>query len=257
MGEATLWGMIDAQLIVFPLVVDDLNAATLVFSAPLEATRSLVPGHLFEVLEVEPGTAQLTVAVIEYRRGSWGAYNGFSVAARGRPVGVPDAPMGAFVLPSPVSDRFGCEAAHRALGMPGSVEDIDVTSTDDLVTVEITSEGRHAATVRIPRVPSGTPPGRIETVGYSEVDGGLRSVRVEFDVPTGLVQPDEVKIELGTGRLADTLRSLGLPRRPELCTWGERLSAVFHQGERVPAPQAEASEPSERSGAAEAIRMGG
>ena len=241
MGEARLWGMIDAQPIVFPLVVDHLNAATLLFSAPVEAARSLVPGHLFEVHEAEPGRAEITVVIIQYRRGSWGAYNAFNVGVRGRPVGVPAAPMGAFVLPSPVSDRFGCEAAHRALGMPGSVEPIDVSHAPDHVTVSVMPEGRHEVTVRMPRVARQRPPVRIETVGYSEVEGALQSVRVEFDVPVDLIDPHDVEIELGAGPLADTLRTLGLPCRPELCTWGERLSAVFHQAERVPAPRRAAS----------------
>jgi hypothetical protein len=241
MGEARLWGMIDAQPIVFPLVVDHLNAATLLFSAPVEAARSLVPGHLFEVGESQPGTAEITVVITQYRRGSWGAYNAFNVGARGRPVGMPAAPMGAFVLPSPVSDRFGCEAAHRALGMPGSVEPIDVSHAPDHVTVSVMPEGRHEVTVRMPRVARQSPPVRIETVGYSEVEGALQSVRVEFDVPVDLIDPHDVEIELGAGPLADTLRTLGLPCRPELCTWGERLSAVFHQAERVPAPRRAAS----------------
>ena len=251
MGEARLWGMIDAQPIVFPLVVDHLNAATLLLSAPIEALRSLVPGHLFEVRESDPGRAEITVVMIEYRRGSWGAYNAFNVGARGRPVGVPGAPPGAFVLPSPVSDRFGCEAAHRALGMPGSVEPIEVSHAPDRVTVSVTPEGRHEVTVRLPRVPRQRPPVRIETTGYSEVQGALQSVRVEFDVPADLIDPDDVDIQLGAGPLADTFRAVGLPRRPDLCTWGERLSAVFHQAERVPAPRVEHSD------SVEAIRMGG
>jgi hypothetical protein len=250
MGEARLWGMIDAQPIVFPLVVDHLNAATLLFPAPVDAARSLVPGHLFEVRESEAGTAEITVVIIEYRRGSWGAYNAFNVGVRGRPVGVPGAPMGAFVFPSPVSDRFGCEAAHRALGMPGSVEPIGVSHAPDHVTVSVTPEGRHEVTVRLPRVTRQSPPVRIETVGYSEVEGALQSVRVEFDVPTDLIDPDDVEIELGAGPLADTLRTLGLPRRPDLCTWGERLSAVFHKAEGVAAPR-------RARDAAGAIRMGG
>jgi hypothetical protein len=226
--------MIDAQPIVFPLVIDDLNAATLLVTAPVEAVRSLVPGDLFEVLEFEEGTAQLTIAAVQYRHGSWGSYNGFSIGARGRPAGVPEAPLGAFILPTLVNDRFGCEAAHRALGMPGSVEEIEVALAVDRVTISVTSEGEHAVSVHLPRVPATSGPVGIETVGYTEVDGGLQSVRVQFDMPTALADPDDVEIELGTGRLAGMLRVLGLPCRPDLCTWGEGLSAVFHQSERVP-----------------------
>jgi hypothetical protein len=99
--------------------------------------------------------------------------------------------------------------------------------------------------VRLPRVPATSGPVGIETVGYTEVDGGLQSVRVQFDMPTALADPDDVEVELGTGRLAGMLRVLGLPCRPDLCTWGEGLSAVFHQSERVPrregAPKVEPS----------------
>jgi Acetoacetate decarboxylase (ADC) len=234
MGEATVWGMIDAQPIVFPLLVEDLNAATLVYSVPVEAARAMVPGDLFEVDEAEPGTAHLTVAAVEYRRGSWGSYNSFSFGPRGRPAGVEDAPMGAFLLPTPVNDRFGLEAAHRALGMPGWIEQIDLCRDDDRVTVEVRSGGRPAVTLRLPRVPqSPIGPVRIETVGYTVVDDGLQAVRLEFDLPTGIVDPGDVELELGTGPLADTLRHLGLPLRPDVCMWGERLSAVFHPREPV------------------------
>lgn len=244
MGEPTHWGMIDAQPIVFPLVVDDLNAATLVYSVPAEAASALVPADLFEIDEVEPGTAHLTVAVVEYRHGSWGAYDAFSLGPRGRPVGVPGAPLGAFLLPSPVNDRFGLEAAHRALAMPSSLQDIAIVHDDGHVMVDVTSEGRRGLRLRLPRVASSPMgPVRIETVGYTVVDGGLQAVRVEFDLPTGLVDPDDVELELGVGPLAETLRTLGLPRRPDLCSWGEHLSAVFHPRQSVPPPGTTGSRP--------------
>ena len=48
-----------------------------------------------------------------------------------------------------------------------------------------------------------------------------------IELGTGFVDPAEVRIELGSSPVADELRSLGLPRAPDLAVWGEGLRAVF------------------------------
>lgn len=234
-GEATLWGMIDAVPIRFPLLVDDLDAAALVFPVPAEAAQALVPGDAFEVVESEPGTADFLIVALEYHAGSWRAYNGLYLGPRVRPVGAPHGRTGTFLLPAPVSDRFGYEVAYRVLGLPGSVEDLEMRLTDVDVTVSLRSCGRHALTLRLPRVRSDEAPRSIDIVAYGYLDGRPQVIPYEFDEPQGAVDGGDVVVELGTGWLADTLRDLGLPRRPTFCAWGEGLSAVFGRAEPLPA----------------------
>ena len=52
---ATVWGEIDGQTITFPMEVEAMNAATLLFSVPAAAAAALLPGDAFEVVEVGAG----------------------------------------------------------------------------------------------------------------------------------------------------------------------------------------------------------
>jgi hypothetical protein len=51
-----------------------------------------------------------------------------------------------------------------------------------------------------------------------------------MDMGTGFVDGSEVMISLGEGEVARELESLGLPKPPEFCSWGEGLSATFQLG---------------------------
>ncbi|HEX8804335.1 MAG TPA: acetoacetate decarboxylase family protein [Acidimicrobiales bacterium] len=231
--ETTVWGMIDTEPILFPLVVDDFNAATIIFPVPAAVARTLVTGDAFEVVESAPGTAQLVVAAVEYRQGPWGPYNGLNVGPRVHPAGAPHQTPGAFLLPGPVNRRFSYEAAHRALGMPMSMGDIEVERTDDRVTFSVSQDGERAVTLRFPRVRSDLRSTPIDTVAYMTVDEVPFVVPIEFGMPTGLVDPGDLEVELGTGWLADVFRGLRLPCAPDVCLWGEGLSATFHMGQEV------------------------
>ena len=41
------------------------------------------------------------------------------------------------------------------------------------------------------------------------------------------------ELALGTGVIADQLRSLGLPKRPLMCAWMERMYATFGPAEKL------------------------
>ena len=65
------------------------------------------------------------------------------------------------------------------------------------------------------------------TLTYSYIDGVPTLVPLTIELPTGVVDGEEVEIELGTSAAADELRSLGLPRPPEMAMWGEGLKGTF------------------------------
>lgn len=48
-----------------------------------------------------------------------------------------------------------------------------------------------------------------------------------------LARPADVELTLGTGPIAEELRSLRLPKAPDFCTWGEDGCATFQLGQEV------------------------
>lgn len=230
----TVWGEIDGREITFPMDVDDFNAATLLFSVPADAAAALLPGDAFEIVEVAPGIAQFILAACDYVSNPWGDYNELNLGFLARPAGAPPEVIGSFVYRMPVDQAFTCAAGNQVMGFPKTVEALDATYTDDTVSFGWDIAGRSALRITVPRVPSAGAPERIEAVSYSYLDGRPHATTLSMDMGTGLVtDPSAVVLELGEGEVADELRSLGLPKAPDLCTWGEGLSATFHLGRPV------------------------
>ena len=89
MTDTTTWGEIKGQEITFPMEVEELRAATVLWSVPAAAAAALLPGDAFEVVEVAPGTAQLVVAAVDYVRNPWGDYDELNLGFLARPAGAP------------------------------------------------------------------------------------------------------------------------------------------------------------------------
>lgn len=229
----TTWGQIQGREICFPMEVAEMNAATLLFSVPIEAAERLLPGNRFELAEVAPGTAQLIIAACDYRRNPWGDYNELNFGFLARPVGASDDMIGSFVYRMPVNQQFTCEAGNKVMGFPKTVEELEADYTDDTVSFRLAMGGRLAIVLTVPRVEPLGLPDRIDADSYSYLDGIAYSTPLSMDMGTGVVDPEAVTVELGAGPLADELRSLGLPRAPDLATWGEGLSATFRLGHPV------------------------
>lgn len=237
--EPIRWGEIDGVTIEFPMVVEELRSATLTFTVPLEPARRLLPGDAFEVAEVAPGSAMLVLALCDYVRNPWGDYDEVNLGLLAHPVGRPDA-VGAFQWRMPVDQEFTCTAGNRVLGLPKSVEDLDIayTGAPGVGSVEVrlvTADepaGSVSLLVELPHpapedTGSGGPVSRDPATTYSYLDGRPMELALEMELPSQSVDPTAVRIEVGEGALARELRSLGLPTTPDLVLWGEGLSAVF------------------------------
>jgi hypothetical protein len=229
MTATTEWGVIQGRPITFPMKVTSFNAVTMGFDVPADAARSLLPGTAFELVEFE-GVAQFILNVCDYRENPWGDYNEVNLGFLARPLGAPADVIGSFVYRMPVDQPFTCEAGNRVMGFPKTVERIDVEYADDSVAIELWFQGERAFTLRFPRLAGSDAPVRMENVSYSYLDGVPYGTPLEIDLATGALAPEEVSIELGSGVVADELRTLGLPRTPSYCTWGEGLSATFQYG---------------------------
>ena len=230
----TVWGTIQGREITFPMEVTAMNAATLLFSVPAGPAAALLPGDAFEVVEVAPGTAQLVVALCDYVENPWGDYDEVNLGFLARPAGAPADVIGSFVYRMPVNQDFTCEAGNRVMGFPKTVEDLSFTYTDTTVRVALaTAEGPQLA-VSLPRAAPLGPPEGVEASSYSYLDGVPHATALRMDMGTGVVDPAAVTVELGSGTIADELRSLGLPATPDLATWGEGLTATFQAGRPLP-----------------------
>ena len=230
----TVWGEIEGREITFPMEVDDFNAATLLYSVPADAAAALLPGDAFEIVEVAPGVAQFIVAACDYVSNPWGDYNELNLGFLARPAGAPAEVIGSFVYRMPVNQAFTCAAGNQVMGFPKTVEVLDAEYADDSVSFRWVIGGETALSITVPRVPPAGSPERIEAVSYSYLGGRPYGTTLSMDMGTGLIaDPSSVVLELGTGTVADELRSLGLPKDPDLCTWGEGLSATFFLGQPV------------------------
>ena len=230
MTDTTTWGEIKGQEITFPMEVEELRAATVLWSVPAAAAAALLPGDAFEVVEVAPGTAQLVVAAVDYVRNPWGDYDELNLGFLARPAGAPAEVIGSFVYRMPVNQAFTCEAGNRVMGFPKTVEDLTATYTDTTVSFRLAMGGHHVLTLTLPRAEPTGPAERVEATSYSYLDGVPYGTDLSMDMGTGFVDADAVVLELGDSPVADELRSLGLPGAPDVAIWGEGLSATFLLG---------------------------
>lgn len=231
-GSTVDWGELHGRPITFPLEVASFNAVSMTFDVPAEAARELLPGDAFELVQSE-GVAQLVLAVCDYRENPWGDYNEVNLGFLARPSGATQDVVGSFVYRMPVDQAFTCEAGNAVMGFPKTLQRIDVGYSDAVVSTRLWFEGVHAFSLVFPRVAATQPVVRLETVSYSYLEGRPYGTPTEIDLAGGTIDPADVTIELGTGVVADELRSLGLPKPPTFCSWGEGLSATFQLGTPV------------------------
>lgn len=224
-----VWGEIDGQTITFPMEVPDFDAATLVFSVPADAARALLPGDAFEVVAAD-GVAQFVLALCDYHENPWGDYLEMNLGFLARPVGAGPEVVGSFVYRMPVDQAFTCQAGNEVMGFPKTVEDLAVDHVDGRVSFSWHVDGELVLSVSFPAVAGTGEAARVETGSYSYLHGVAHETPLAMDMGSGLLDPADVVVTVGSGPAADELRSLGLPKAPDFGTWGTGLSATFQLG---------------------------
>ncbi|HKH04408.1 MAG TPA: hypothetical protein VKA65_04545 [Acidimicrobiales bacterium] len=238
MSDRHVWGMIDAQPIVFPARVHESSVAMLRYRVPGEALRAVVPEEVFPFAADDDGFVRVTLLLADYRSGDWGpsAYAGLTVPVVPGIAGVPRVPGGdvpsaaAIQLCRGVTNAaFTDEVMYWALGLSGALGELDVTYRPDHVAVRVGSGGDDELFVRLPRPPAADAGPVIQADVYTSAGKAPRRVRYELEAPVVPLAPESIVIETGTGPLADTVRALGLTRSPDTCNWGERLGMSIHR----------------------------
>jgi hypothetical protein len=221
--------MIDARRVVFPARTRDLNALVLVYAVPAGLVEPLLVGDAYEPIVGPAGTIDTIVTLHEYGVGSWDPCNSCDVSVPVRPTGAPPGARDGFVLlDTVVNRRFNGEIAYWSVGIARRLGTIDVTHRDDGVGFVVREDGRLALKVRAPAVTSARPPVLHRGLGYSYLHGEPYVMPFDIEVPHPHVDPTGVEVELGSGRLAEMLAGLGLPRAPDAWMSGTGLSCTLH-----------------------------
>ncbi len=235
---------IQGRTLRFPVEVRDASSGSATFAVPARAARRLLPGDEFRVAEFLPGRALCSIAAIDYRDNDLGDYNEVSIALFVRPPGERPLPylgtwrdmlrgrLGTYILHLPVDQGFSCEAGCAIWGFPKTLQQISFAAGPERATCELVYEGERALSLSLPRGGAKTLPARTLTT-YTHIQGAPHRTRFESSAEGFGVRPGGAELRLGRGRIADQLRSLGLPRRALLTTWMERMRARFDPPEKL------------------------
>jgi hypothetical protein len=228
-----------------PCVVRDASVGAASWIVPAAAARRLLPGPELEVAEVLPGRALLGIALVDYRDNDLGDYDEVSIGVfarpRGQRAGLPwlgsaldlaRGRLGVYIRHLPVNQSFTCEAGRRIWGYPKTVQTIELTLSGDRMHGRLVYDGEHALTLSLPRRGARTLPER-ELVSYAYVEGVAHRIPATQGAEGFGVRLGGAALELGSGPVADELRSLGLPKRALMTTWMERMHAAFGEPEKL------------------------
>jgi hypothetical protein len=221
--------MIDARPVAFPAHVSEASIGLLHWDVPVEGVADMVSDDVFELVPTREGLARVTLLLADYRSGDWGpsAYAGLTLPVR--PAGDDMSTPGVRLCHGVTNAAFTDEVMYWALGVAGALGELDLVYGADEVTVRVATAGKDVLRVRLPRPP--TPGGGlpIGTDMYTCAGKAPLRVRYELDAPVVPLDPAEIRLEAGAGRLADAVVQLGLLRPPDSCTWGEKLRMTIHR----------------------------
>lgn len=219
------------QTVTMPVEVRDGTSATVMYDVPLAAARQLVPAG-FEVVETEPGRAQLVLALVDYKDNDLGSYLEVGTILFVRPES--GGPDGNFITHLPVTEHFTCVAGNQIWGFPKSVESIEVTTTDTTSRWVLEMDGELVLDVTVPR--GGTDEmAPMELTSYTLIDGRPhRTAFTQGGGGSGMFVDGEVPLTLGSHPVAKELAGLGLPDAPVvMTTWTEQMRATFAEPEAL------------------------
>jgi hypothetical protein len=236
---------IQGRRVGFPVVVRHASAGSATYLVPAAAARALLPGPELSVAEVLPGRALLSLAIIDYKDNDLGDYNEVSVALFVRPrsqgAGIPylgsmiemiRGRLGTYIVHLPVNQSFTCEAGSTIWGFPKTVQEIDFDYRGDRASCTLVYDGQHALTLSLPRGGRKQLPEKPMT-GYTYIQGVAHTNEFVSGAEGFGVRRGGAELSLGSGLIADQLRSLGLPKRAIMTTWMEKMFASFGPSEKL------------------------
>ncbi|MEX2204641.1 MAG: acetoacetate decarboxylase family protein [Myxococcota bacterium] len=236
---------IQGRTVSLPVVVRDATNAAAAFLVPSGAAQRWIPDGAFEVAELLPGRALLSIAAIDYRDNDLGDYDEVSIALfvrpRGQKTGWPvigtvadlaRGRLGTYIHRLPVSMSFTCEAGKTIWGFPKTVDDIAIEPRGGRLFCRLALDGVPALSISFPRGGTGSMPEQ-ELVSYTYLDGAPHRTRATLRGEGFAMRLGGAELVLGSHPLANELRLLGLPRRALFTTYTEHMHASFEGPEKL------------------------
>jgi hypothetical protein len=237
--EAPQSYVIQGREVRLPVIVRDASSGAATYAVSAAAARRLLPGDALELVEVWPGKALCSLAVIQYRDNDLGDYNEVSVALfvreRSAPRGIPyvgsvaeflRGRVATYIHRLPVDQSFTCDAGRTIWGFPKTVERIDFSAGADRATCALHTDGAHVLTLSVPRGGTRRLPDSVMTT-YSFIGGVPHKTAFSSGGDGVGFHLGGAQLTLGTHPIAAELRSLGLPRRALMTMWMERMHGRF------------------------------
>jgi hypothetical protein len=201
------------------------------FIVPAARVAELVGPAGLEPARLPGGRAMLSLAFVRYDDGDLDPYREIAVAflvadpAGGRG-------KGAYIHRLPVDQEFTCAAGREIWGFPKFVTPIEINEELRADRAVLTVDGRMTLTITQRHgVPA---PMRSTAVdAFSFCDGILRRTRWELRGSGSRMRLGGVRVELGSGEIADELRSLGLPKRALMSGCVREVAMTFQAAETV------------------------
>lgn len=236
---------IQGQEVRLPVVVREAISGTATYLVSSAAARKMLPGDAFDVVELLPGRALFSLAMIDYRDNDLGDYNEVSVAfvvrersaRRGIPylgaaIDVARGNLATFIQWLPVTQSFTRDAGSKIWGFPKTIAEIEIDARSARATCTLRAEGKHVLTLCVPR--GGTrslPESAMQT--YTYIDGAPHRTRFTSSAEGFGFSLGGAELRLGDHPFADELRRLGLPKRALATTWMERMRGRFEAAEKL------------------------
>jgi len=235
---------IQGRTVGFPVEVRDASSGAAMFLVSSKAASRLIP-DAFEIAEILPGRGLCSLALVDYKDNDLGDYNemaiGFMVYPKG---GGPSLPylgtiidlvggrLDSHIIHMPVDQSFTRDAGATIWGYPKTVQQIDIEYLGDHARARLVHDGQHALTLTVPR--GGTRDVEESSIStLSLIEGVAHRTTASQRVQGMGVKFGGATVELGSGIIADELRSLGMPKRALMCAWMEKMQASFAPPEKL------------------------
>ncbi len=238
--------LVDGRELSLPMAIADLSLFAQVFAIRTSAATALLAetGADLRPAELWPGTSAVTLMAVQYRDNPLGSYNEAVVSLPAYAPGERSVPLlggldiltrraSHFVHAMQVDQEFAMHAGRFLWGYPKVLAQIAVTLGPDNGAARLAFENELVFQLTVPMRSTGRFSGRAHNLTLR--DGVLRRVSAQFDGEgVGFRLGGEVP-QIGERHpLAQTLRTLGLPKRPLASLSLHRAHATFASPELLP-----------------------
>ena len=236
--------VIQGREVRLPVEVRDATAAVAYYLVPASAAQRLIAASGLRIAQLLPGRTVCTIGTMEYKDGDLGPYHEVAITFFVHEPGARTIPfagtllalargrLGVYIHQLPVNGEFTREAGCTIWGFPKFMSEISIAREGGVETAVLRVDGEHVLTQTM-RTGGARSFAERAQVSYACRDG------VTYRTPSAMsgegvgARLGGATLELGMHRIADELRSLGLPKRALFSTYIGSMRGLFYAAERL------------------------